>query len=191
MRDAALAGLPLFRRQASEVGSPEFRHWFCDSKVVDANGDPLVVYHGTKSGAFHTFREGDEGIFFAESESTARFYAGGGGIASASGRIVPAYLSLSNPLRMTWREWLGGVTDGGIQHGLIGTEGLVEHGYDGVILSEPDADDPAANSTTYIVFRPEQIKSAVDNNGAFDPENPDIRFRRNAMLPETIESMKP
>ena len=29
------------------VDTPEFKHWFGDSKVVDKDGKPLVVYHGT------------------------------------------------------------------------------------------------------------------------------------------------
>ena len=32
---------------APPTDSPEFRRWFGDSKVVDENGEPLVVYHGT------------------------------------------------------------------------------------------------------------------------------------------------
>ena len=29
--------------------TPEFKRWFGNSKVVDKHGNPLVVYHGTKS----------------------------------------------------------------------------------------------------------------------------------------------
>ena len=29
--------------------TPEFKNWFGDSKAVDENGDPIVVYHGTPS----------------------------------------------------------------------------------------------------------------------------------------------
>ncbi len=32
----------------SRTKTPEFVRWFGNSKVVDANGDPLVVYHGSK-----------------------------------------------------------------------------------------------------------------------------------------------
>lgn len=35
----------------SILDNPNFKHWFGDSKVVDENGEPLVVYHGTT----HTF----------------------------------------------------------------------------------------------------------------------------------------
>lgn len=32
-----------------------FKRWFKDSKVVDEQGNPLVVYHGTKNGGFASF----------------------------------------------------------------------------------------------------------------------------------------
>jgi len=32
----------------SQTDSKEFKQWFGDSKIVDDNGKPLVVYHGTK-----------------------------------------------------------------------------------------------------------------------------------------------
>ncbi|MBK8772108.1 MAG: hypothetical protein IPM06_17025 [Rhizobiales bacterium] len=43
-------------RAADYLQSPEFRRWFGDSKVVDAEGKPLVVYH---SGMFD---EADDGV---------------------------------------------------------------------------------------------------------------------------------
>lgn len=44
---------PVFERKFKEVSpadinTPEFKKWFGDSKVVDENGKPLVVYHGSK-----------------------------------------------------------------------------------------------------------------------------------------------
>ena len=39
--------LPLFQTVGTMPGSPEFDAWFKQSKVVDANGKPQVVYHGT------------------------------------------------------------------------------------------------------------------------------------------------
>ena len=44
-------GKPLFHLADSEfqpiTKTPAFRNWFGDSKVVDENGEPLVVYHGS------------------------------------------------------------------------------------------------------------------------------------------------
>jgi len=50
-----------------KTSTPEFKAWFGDSKVVDDDGEPLVVYHGTKK-TFDEFkpRPGmDEMYFFS------------------------------------------------------------------------------------------------------------------------------
>lgn len=38
-----------FNQRIDQTETPEFKAWFGDSKVVDADGNPLVVYHGTAS----------------------------------------------------------------------------------------------------------------------------------------------
>jgi hypothetical protein len=48
-------------------------------------------------------------------------------------------------------------------------------GHDGLII-ENDTDNELEKDVFYVVFEPTQIKSATDNAGTFDPENPDIRF---------------
>jgi len=55
-------------------GVRNFWRWFGDSKVVDEQGRPLVVYHGT-SFSFDIFRIGKSGaLFFAPSEETANLF---------------------------------------------------------------------------------------------------------------------
>ena len=52
MRNGELAPSPSLGTAMNVTGptdTPEFRRWFGDSKVVDENGEPLVVYHGTKA----------------------------------------------------------------------------------------------------------------------------------------------
>lgn len=65
-----------------QTQTPAFRRWFGDSKVVDANGDPLVVYHGTTAPEFDVFRPGeqahDAGIFFTDNEFVAEGIYGEG-----------------------------------------------------------------------------------------------------------------
>jgi hypothetical protein len=63
---------------APDIGSATFKNWFADSKVVDQNGEPLVVYHGSsavfyafdpkkiKSGAF------GKGIYLSPSKANTR-----------------------------------------------------------------------------------------------------------------------
>lgn len=67
---------------APPTDSPEFKRWFRNSKVVDADGKPLVVYHGTPNGGFTAFEQSgrrDRGWFgrgfnFAEDKATADMY---------------------------------------------------------------------------------------------------------------------
>lgn len=56
-----------------------------------------------------------------------------------------------------------------------------DEGYDGVIIKDV-YDEGIWGSTRsfandYIAFDPNQVKSATDNNGSFDPTDPDIRYR--------------
>jgi hypothetical protein len=37
------------RARAQETETPEFKEWFDDSKVVDSEGKPLVMNHGTNA----------------------------------------------------------------------------------------------------------------------------------------------
>jgi hypothetical protein len=74
----------LFSR-AAPVNSEAFKRWFGDSKVVDADGKPLVVYHGTRAdfSSFSTDQAGSAseansakgGFFFATNRDTANTYA--------------------------------------------------------------------------------------------------------------------
>jgi predicted amidophosphoribosyltransferase len=71
--------------QAKPTGTPEFKRWFGDSKVVDDEGRPLVVYHGTNQNieAFSKSRLGAntgaisaKAFFFTEHPDEAGEYAG-------------------------------------------------------------------------------------------------------------------
>jgi hypothetical protein len=44
-------------------------------------------------------------------------------------------------------------------------------GFDGYIIKEEDG------ATSYLAFRPEQVKSATDNRGTFDPDSPNILYQ--------------
>ena len=49
--------------------------------------------------------------------------------------------------------------------------------FDGIIL-EKDVGSMGRTVTTYIALKPEQVKSATDNIGTFDRDDPDIRYSR-------------
>ena len=83
----------LTERQWMQVRTPSFKRWFGDwendpvhaSKVVDENGEPKVVYHGTRSGGFTAFDDDynqvredgvkDRGFFFTDELSIAATYS--------------------------------------------------------------------------------------------------------------------
>lgn len=157
----------LFAR-AGDLKSEAFKRWFGDSKVVDATGKPLVVYHGT-SADFDSFDRknagkntgndpGDVAFHFTDSSPNAGYYAG---LSSADGgAILPVYLSLKNPF----------FTDEKVIN-QEDIESARSAGHDGIIASRE-------KSSEYIVFNPAQIKSATGNNGNFDPADANINFSR-------------
>ena len=75
-----------------EAQTPAFKRWFGESKVVNADGSPMVVYHG---GRFDEAAEGvpsipHEGMFFTEERDLAERYG-------YAGQITEAFLKVENP----------------------------------------------------------------------------------------------
>jgi hypothetical protein len=89
------------------INNPAFWAWFSGSKVVDENGDPLVLYHGTNS-SFDEFKFSpyDIGFHFGSIDAShAVFDSKSDGFKTikapwAGRNIMPVYLSIKNPLRL-------------------------------------------------------------------------------------------
>lgn len=84
----------------TEEGIINFWKWFGDSKVVDSNKRPLVLYHGT-GGSFDSFdvnrnngKGHKTGVFFSSSPDVASTYSRG----VDGGNVVPAYLKITHPV---------------------------------------------------------------------------------------------
>lgn len=176
-----------------------FKRWFGDSKVVEVNGSPRVVFHGAPD-VRGIFAEGFQArmrgsVFFAAADyDVANSYADASrafDYQNAEDQVIPLFLSIKNPMLVDakgqhWRE----------------TERHVEEaqaaGHDGIIIknSVDFYNNPRGRgktTTVYAWFEPTQAKSAVEgqlrsrvdrelidgatgNNGEFDPANPDIRY---------------
>ncbi len=121
------------------------------SKVVDENGEPLVVYHGTPA-TFTVFKPSKDGALGAGIYTTAFERLAKG--PSQGGNIMHLFLNIKNPYEALY--------PGGIEQ-----DKLIAKGYDGVY-------NPS--NQYYVAFNPEQVKSATDNRGTFDPQEPDITF---------------
>lgn len=142
--------MPAFQPHQSHLGHGEV------APGGNASRRQHLLFHGTRN-HFRQFREAEEGIFFCESVDMAAWY-GDIGSGEGLGRVIAAHLDIKAPLIMSWREYLCGVTDSGINHYLEGNEGLEARGYDGLILTDPDEDDPAMASVTHVAFHPDQVK---------------------------------
>jgi hypothetical protein len=183
----------LFTKAANpQTDTPEFKKWFGDSKVVDGNGEPLVVYHGTPNGDI-TFADKGAGIYFTSSATKADGYTYGNFMRGGGERaIYPAHLSLKNPLvidangkrndniPVPWAEWKPKVF-GNLPKGAVSVraayEYAIEHGHDGLIVRNVvDTNSPTekTKADVYVASKPEQIKSATGNRGTFDPNDANI-----------------
>ena len=133
------------------------------SAIVDEDGRPLVVYHGTDA-EFTVFDRTKgrsnmdiQGMFFSPWQEDAEGYGG---------NVGAYYLNIKNPAPEGVAYRALNMFKGQNNAGIKAREYLEARGYDGVNNSDEE----------YIAFYPEQIKSATDNIGTFDRENPDIRY---------------
>ena len=98
------------KKASDEMASnPDFQNWFKKSKIVNDDGSPKVVYHGTMSeNDFKTFTDEEAGMyrggllaFFSEDPTFADIYAGGdpikGDVRPELGRILPAFIRSEKP----------------------------------------------------------------------------------------------
>lgn len=123
-----------------------FQKWFGDSKVTDAEGRPLTVYHGTsKDKDFGSFKVGRHGAWFTtdpeaasqyavENDSMGHRYEGGKfHKTNTAARVMPVNLRIEKPYEMTPADLKSLNRDGSykkIQSDFF--DGLRRQGYDGV-----------------------------------------------------------
>ena len=177
------------------VRTVAFKNWFGDwehdpenaSKVVDENGEPRVVYHGTygdftvfdkaKIGSATDYGIWGKGFYFTNMENTPY-----------GNKKLALFLNFRNPFIFNdykSAEEIGdylNIWDGNFHEddrfGIFRpyasgaaqiADSAQERGHDGLIAV-------LGKWTEYIAFEPNQIKSSTDNRGTFDPKNPDITF---------------
>ena len=148
-----------------------FASWFGESKVVERDGTPLRLFHGTTKD-FESFDKRKHrgwatnnmlGMFFTRHAGSASDYA----CKLSGANVRPVYLSLRNPYVQNVYEWqaMQGSSLWSIERVRVWKRDLVKSGFDGVVDSV---------GVEFIAFRPEQIKSAIGNSGVFDPLSPSL-----------------
>ena len=164
------------------------------SKVVDENGEPRVVYHGTNE-SFHTFDKNKAGIGNDPGMRGKGFYLSTNRRTSEGygNNIMECFVNLKNPFNpfdFAYKKDIASALNiaedtfefipherfvvGGLFSGLLRAS-IEDAGYDGIQY---------LHRQEYVAFYPNQIKSATDNTGSFSSENADIRFRMDNDLEE-------
>lgn len=191
----------LNEKQWLQVRTKAFKEWFGDwetnpseaSKVVDENGEPLVVYHGTKNNwteydknRFKTDQFG-RGIYLSEDRSNSENY----------GNVKELFVNSRQPFytgfiwengKRTLRPQVAGYL---FNHATIDKKDYIQELQK--LINEEDAKligtelstsdsvvisykNPYIKYGEIVVADPNQIKSATDNIGTFSKESDDIRF---------------
>ena len=213
-----------------------FKDWFGDwendpanaSKVVDENGEPLVVYHGTRSD-FTVFdvdgrgKTEGSGAFFTSDKRVAEGYSANFHTGGVTPEVYACFLNIREPEVIdfngnSWNrvpdrasgyfvhydngesEWFSNKADANFAVSDYEGKAEIEEDWEEsptlddfareVWEEYPDVDGIIAKNvvdtavgasksytaTDFIVASPNQIKSATDNRGTFDGNNPDITY---------------
>jgi len=188
------------------VRTSEFKNWFGDwendpenaSKVVDENGEPLVVFHGAKR-KFYTFKKkknvSDKNPFFKSGfwffsdpigeslsqEDREYFYEEGNArwmaenwVEDADGNsssiVLECFLNVRNPIEVdSYAEFLEFVEDDKVK------KSIEKRQVDGWFIHGSTTDGGVYRDDINVIDS-SQIKLADGSNVTFDPTNKDIRF---------------
>ena len=150
------------------------------SKIVDENGEPLVVYHGSDA-EFEVFdrtkgRSGMDiqGMFFSPWDYESEGY----------GKNVRAFfLNIKNPATGSKSYEVFSKYKSENYAGIKARDELEHSGYDGVASGNMEDED-----LEFIAFEPNQIKSATDNNGVFSPDDANIYHQKDSLEKNVGES---
>lgn len=169
----------------TEEGVRNFWKWFGESKVVDAEGKPIVVYTGTsKDKDFDKFNVPKNGAWFSKNKEVASQYAiendsqnekyipGRGFVKyNTASRVIPAYLKITNPANFQQiSEQDNDLLRNALNYKKAQSqvfEKLKQEGFDG--YDEGDG--------VWVAIKdPTQIKSAAGNIGTFGPTEKRIQY---------------
>lgn len=184
--------------------SEEQRRYFQGSKITDADGRLLVLYHGTTAyGEITKFRRGRSGwlgpgIYLASRQADAKRYADAMG--EGNGQLYELYANVTNPLVVTEGNPVPEILRAAYGRDSVYRSRSAKQGNDAQIITTADIKKLQSEgydgirwdfggSTEVSVFSPEQIKR-VDN--LTPTSDPDIRrsikggdiLRQNAALQE-------
>jgi len=176
-------------RMWGKVYTPMFKLWFGDwekgrgSKVVDENGEPLLVYHGTY---FEFNKFGSPVSYFTDSLQYSKDVKGG----FSAKRTMPVFLNIRNPYSVPSDKRIADAPEEvhyrpGSEYFAprVAKEGLEKEGYDGVV----GIDAGQEQGKTYVTYDRNQIKSA-ENKGTFLGLTDNIYYQQEGGGTETSQA---
>ena len=191
--------------------TPAFKTWFGESKVVNADGSPMICIHAASQNipaifdpSKQRFGKGGYGFYFTNVEGANRYSTLHHRMLQIATSLnqIPVFLKIENPLVVAsiedLKRWLEPRQAFGAMRGYSGNDTadvltrIQKAGFDGVITSETIApriskhgmshaaptDPKAWKHPVYIVYKSNQIKSAISNRN-FDPNSDNITEDRN------------
>ena len=175
----------LTERQYAQVRTKTFKEWFGDwennsanaSKVVDENGEPLVVYHYTDNENLTEFStEFDNYFSKAGGTKKAIFFTTDNVIPGSEDNFLTSRKAkLSLFLNIKNLEVFHGTKDDlhkqGTSYREVVNKSSERQGSENGIVFTGFDDNRKENQTIYVVHNSNQIKSATDNTGAFSKSN--------------------
>ena len=146
-----------------------FWRWFGQSQLVDGQGRPMVVRHGTDRSfdAFdlqHCKDAAEQAFFFTNALSLA---------ADFGDYSQDCYLKASSPAAIPYADWEDPL--------LRAPMTQRDAGFDSFIIIDDIGDAEKAVPHVFGVFEPLQIKS-IHNDGAFDPTSPSLLDKNKPIL---------
>ena len=156
-------------RQWVDVRTSRFKAWFGDwesdpenaSKVVDENGEPMVMYHGSSW----------KPLLEADGKAEFKMQEGALGKGAYFAREVAEAASYAKDALGNWN-----LSDADVDEGGYITEAFLNIRNEDQILRDDEYGGDLPVAYIAVAISPNQIKSATENTGEYSADNADIRF---------------
>jgi hypothetical protein len=193
--DVVDAALKLIGGVAKSDGDDALRKYMSPSYIKDSAGNPIRLYHATPNtfDVFDVSQKSDSGpaIFlspYANKQPAMHNTGGAEGQFKEGTNVMPVYARVKSPLVIDtpdMLEWSRNVYGSEFPHFITpeARKSLIDDGYDGVVFGGYKPQEYATGvdigkqphgDEEVIVLHPEQVKSAISNEGSYDPNDPRI-----------------
>lgn len=173
----------LTEQQWLQVRTKAFKDWFGDwendpknaSKVVDENGEPLVVYHHTDNPNLTKFSTDFENYFAKDGGTKEAIFFDEEKTGTLNRKYdLPVFLNIRE--LNEYNETKQQLHDRGTTYREIVNNSAKKNNKTGGVHMKDFDDNKKEHQSIWIIHNPNQVKSATDNNGMFSTENDDIRM---------------